>query len=121
MNTHRLSLFLHAGFPILLADASSPPTIEGIYKDPQTSTPFPSTLKSDNSNLILIGTGVRVVSFLSVKVYCAAFYVDEKVLNKLSTIEGWKVSVIYFASSESDESKQRTKFKYSNLLGIHCR
>lgn len=80
--------------PTLNADAPIPATTPGIYIDPQTKTPFPSTLKSDNSNLVLIGTGVRVVSFLSVKVYCAAIYVDEKVMNKLSSLEGWKVSSI---------------------------
>lgn len=41
--------------------------------------------------MLLVGTGVRVVSFLSVKVYCAAFYVDEVIMHDLSSVEGWKV------------------------------
>lgn len=77
--------------PTLLADAPSPYGDTPLYKDPTSGTPFPSKLVTPEATMILVGTGVRVVSFLSVKVYCAAFYVDEVIMKDLSSVEGWQV------------------------------
>lgn len=53
------------------------------YADPTTNTPFPTTLKTQTSaTLQLIGTGVRTVSFLSVRVYSAGFYLSPGALSK---------------------------------------
>jgi hypothetical protein len=40
--------------------------------------------------LKLVGTGVRTVSFLGIKVYAGAFYVDEATLSRLSSIDGYQ-------------------------------
>lgn len=74
----------------LHADAP-PPT--GVHLDPTTKTPFPSRLTSPNGvPLRLVGTGVRTVSFLSVKVYAVAFYVSEHefALAQQGKIAGWE-------------------------------
>ncbi|SCZ96317.1 BZ3500_MvSof-1268-A1-R1_Chr8-2g10113 [Microbotryum saponariae] len=62
------------------------------YKDPTTSTPFPRYINSNSgARLRLVGTGVRTVSFLNVQVYTAAFYVEEKLLQRLAQVSGgWK-------------------------------
>ncbi|BGP04744.1 Altered inheritance of mitochondria protein 18, mitochondrial [Rhodotorula toruloides] len=74
----------------LHADAPAP---VGIYTDPTTSTPFPSRLTSpDGTQLRLVGTGVRTVSFLNIKVYAVGFYVSEQELQwaKDGKIAGWE-------------------------------
>ena len=57
---------------------------ESFRSDPATGTPVPVKLKppptaltSASGNLHLVGLGVRTVSFLKVRVYVAALYVDE--------------------------------------------
>lgn len=75
----------------LHADAPAP---VGIYTDPTTSTPFHSRLTSpDGTQLRLVGTGVRTVSFLNIKVYAVGFYVSEQELQwaKDGKIAGWEV------------------------------
>ncbi|BGP28815.1 hypothetical protein JCM10296v2_000551 [Rhodotorula toruloides] len=74
----------------LHADAPVP---VGIYRDPTTSTPFPSRLTApDGTQLRLVGTGVRTVSFLNIKVYAVGFYVSEQELQwaKDGKIAGWE-------------------------------
>ncbi|SCV67131.1 BQ2448_5777 [Microbotryum intermedium] len=72
----------------------TPSSRSGSYKDPTTSTVFPRYIESSHNSgtrLKLVGTGVRTVSFLNVQVYTAAFYVDDKVLQRLAQIPGgWK-------------------------------
>jgi hypothetical protein len=65
--------------------------------DPSTSQPFPlvlptpiTSLPSSCKELILVGLGVRAVSFLRVKVYVAGLYIDAKALESLTSVEGWK-------------------------------
>lgn len=69
---------------------------EQIRLDPSTSQPFPTTLPtpltalpSECKELVLVGLGVRTVSFLRVKVYVAGLYIDVNALEKLSKVEGW--------------------------------
>ena len=51
------------------------------YLDPTTQTPFPSSIISPKGRTLkLVGTGVRTVSFLSIKVYAVGFYVDQQTL-----------------------------------------
>ncbi|GAA5995033.1 uncharacterized protein JCM10292_004498 [Rhodotorula paludigena] len=74
----------------LHADATPP---AGVYLDPTTKTPFPSRLTSPHGvPLRLVGTGVRTVSFLGIRVYAAAVYVSEREfdLAKHGTIAGWE-------------------------------
>lgn len=90
----------------LHADAPAP---VGIYKDPTTSTPFPSRLTSpDGTQLRLVGTGVRTVSFLNIKVYAVGFYVSEQELQwaKDGKIAGWEVSPLLQPSSLRSPSSQ---------------
>ncbi|KAK9894287.1 hypothetical protein P389DRAFT_105518 [Cystobasidium minutum MCA 4210] len=57
-----------------------------VHLDPDTSIPFPATIKpieSSSGDLKLIGLGVRTVSFLRVKVYSAGAYFLEKALDGL--------------------------------------
>ncbi|GAA6047176.1 hypothetical protein JCM3770_006936 [Rhodotorula araucariae] len=73
----------------LHADAPAP---SGIHLDPTTKTPFPSRLASpDGTPLRLVGTGVRTVSFLNIKVYAVGFYVSEREFNLASQgkLAGW--------------------------------
>lgn len=57
--------------------------------DPSTQTPFPTTLLSPTGAVLkLQGTGVRTVSFLSIKVYAVGFYCDERTL-KSSILKGY--------------------------------
>lgn len=49
---------------------------------------FPTKLELGNK-LSLVGLGVRTVSFLRVKVYSAAFYVEDRVLDTLAKLPGW--------------------------------
>jgi hypothetical protein len=79
-----------AVLPTLLAEVTVP---EDHYIDPTTSTPFPRTLTSPSGTLQLVGTGVRTVSFLAIKVYAVGFYVDQKALKDIKDgkVPGWKV------------------------------
>ena len=95
-------LFLLYLVPVAYAEA---PPSAGTYLDPTTRTPFPSTLTSpEGVKLQLVGTGVRTVSFLSIKVYAVGFYVSEKELEqaKGGKLEGWKVSSL--TSAKLDDS-----------------
>lgn len=65
--------------------------------DPSTSQPFPlclpnpiTPLPSSCGELSLVGLGVRTVSFLRVKVYVSALYIDSAALTALENIEGWR-------------------------------
>ncbi|ORY75626.1 chalcone-flavanone isomerase-domain-containing protein [Leucosporidium creatinivorum] len=72
------------------AHAESEPSLN-YYIDPNTSTPFPTSITSpDGVKLALVGTGVRTVSFLGIKVYAGGFYVEEAVLKNLSKVEGFE-------------------------------
>ena len=61
--------------------------------DPDTSTLHPVTLPltSTTTPLTLVGLGVRTVSFLSVRVYSAGFYVEDESIKTLHDIAGWTV------------------------------
>ncbi|BGP52892.1 hypothetical protein JCM8202v2_000449 [Rhodotorula sphaerocarpa] len=55
-----------------------------VYYDPTTATPFPQHLSApDGTALRLVGTGVRTVSFLNIRVYAAGFYVSQRELDQL--------------------------------------
>ncbi|GAA5887692.1 hypothetical protein JCM6882_001499 [Rhodosporidiobolus microsporus] len=75
----------------LHADA---PPFPGTYLDPTTKTPFPQTLTSpqDGTRLRLVGTGVRTVSILSIRVYAVGFYASERELEqaKAGKLIGWE-------------------------------
>ena len=67
--------------------------------DTDTDTPFPLALSilTPTPALTLVGLGVRKVSFLRVKVYSAGFYLEDSVLGKLDSVEGWHVSRTLFS------------------------
>ncbi|GAA6032864.1 hypothetical protein JCM8097_000835 [Rhodosporidiobolus ruineniae] len=72
--------------------ADAPPEADK-WLDPTTSTPFPTTLTSpEGVKLRLVGTGVRTVSFLSIRVYSVGFYVSEKEFEQAKTgqLAGWQ-------------------------------
>lgn len=57
------------------------PKDESFYLDPTTQTPFNNTfLSPSGKELKLLGTGVRVVSFLGIRVYTAGIYVSKEAL-----------------------------------------
>ena len=62
--------------------------------DPDTEVQFPISFTPTTSTppLHFVGLGVRKVSFLRVKVYSAAFYVEESVIKRLHHAPGWHVS-----------------------------
>ncbi|KAI7962208.1 hypothetical protein MJO28_000302 [Puccinia striiformis f. sp. tritici] len=76
-----------------------PPTIilnqptKDLIIDPATQLEIPVELNPDhitlNESLRLVGSGVRTVSFLNVKVYVAGFYADPRVLRALRVVPGW--------------------------------
>ena len=68
--------------------------------DPDTSTLHPVTLPltSVTAPLTLVGLGVRTVSFLSVRVYSAGFYIEEESIKKLHDIPGWTVRLLHSTS-----------------------
>lgn len=71
--------------------AESPVSVEQRI-DPTSSTPFPTLIRApDGSNLKLVGTGVRTVSFLGIRVYAAGFYVDERAMDRIASLEGFRV------------------------------
>ncbi|GAA5883730.1 hypothetical protein JCM3774_001664 [Rhodotorula dairenensis] len=79
--------------PPLLAETSAPGPSNQVFVDPTTSTPFPHRLVApDGTRLRLVGTGVRTVSFLNIRVYTAAFYVSEPELDaaQRGTLAGWE-------------------------------
>lgn len=73
---------------------------KSIYIEPTTSLELPTTLPPTASllpqgsgPLVLVGAGVRTVSFLSIRVYVAALYVDAKALKEggaLRNLPDWK-------------------------------
>lgn len=63
--------------------------------DPATGTPHPLTLYPASAPaLTLVGLGVRTVSFLKVKVYSAAFYVDDGALRRSAFGQGGDVGEV---------------------------
>lgn len=80
----------------LLAEAASaaPGPSTQVFVDPTTSTPFPHRLVAPDgkTHLRLVGTGVRTVSFLNIRVYAAAFYVSEPELEAAlaGKLAGWE-------------------------------
>ncbi len=88
LSTHRTpggELHLEAAAPA--AQASIEDSDEHYRKDPATGTPIPlrlslphpsSSSSGEKVNLELVGLGVRTVSFLSIRVYVAALYVDKQ-------------------------------------------
>lgn len=71
-------------------------------EDPATDIRFPTTLSLTTPSpiLSLIGIGVRTVSFLRVKVYSAAFYLESGIKDTLRDVEGWNVSETGLAGFE---------------------
>lgn len=71
---------------------------EGAFRlDPATGQPFPITISvpqdvfsNGSQELRLIGLGVRTVTFLSVRVYVAGLYVDDKAFDVLKNLPDWK-------------------------------
>lgn len=77
--------------PVAYAEAE--PT-SGFWSDPTTGTKFPTTMISgEGATLQLVGSGVRVVSFLAIRVYAVGFYADVRALQEIKEgkIQGWKV------------------------------
>lgn len=72
--------------------------IRGAFRvDPSTSQSLPMVLPTPQTplpesckDLVLVGLGVRTVSFLRVKVYVAALYIDANALESLSKIPEWR-------------------------------
>jgi hypothetical protein len=65
--------------------------------DPDTSTlhPVRLPLTSITTPLTLVGLGVRTVSFLSVRVYSAGFYIEDESIKTLHDIAGWTVRLLH--------------------------
>jgi hypothetical protein len=80
--------------PLLAEAASALGPSTQVFIDPTTSTPFPHRLVAPDgkTHLRLVGTGVRTVSFLNIRVYTAAFYVSEPELDAAlaGTLAGWE-------------------------------
>ncbi|WVR09188.1 hypothetical protein IAU60_006250 [Kwoniella sp. DSM 27419] len=70
-----------------------PKSKAGFRVDEDTSIPFPldlsPALTTSTPATVLVGLGVRKVSFLRVKVYSAGFYIEEETAKKLHQVEGW--------------------------------
>lgn len=62
-------------------------------EDPDTSIMHPVILPltTTTTPLTLVGLGVRTVSFLSVRVYSAAFYLEQRLVGHLDSIAGFSV------------------------------
>ncbi|KAI9636495.1 chalcone-flavanone isomerase-domain-containing protein [Dioszegia hungarica] len=61
--------------------------------DPDTQIPFPLHIAGTSASspaLSLVGLGVRKVSFLRVKVYSVAFYLEDSLTSRLRDIPGWR-------------------------------
>jgi hypothetical protein len=54
--------------------------------------PVTLPLDAPTASMTLVGLGVRTVSFLSVRVYSAGFYIEEEMIKSLHHIPGWNVS-----------------------------
>lgn len=78
---------LFPSFPTASAEDGS------TYKDPSTSTPFPTSITSPSgSEELLVGTGLKCVSFLNIRVYAAGIYVQTTALERirLGKLAGWE-------------------------------
>ncbi|KAM0755457.1 hypothetical protein T439DRAFT_320150 [Meredithblackwellia eburnea MCA 4105] len=77
--------------PLVEAEETLTP---GTYKDPTTGIIVPTTLTSPTSGktLQLVGTGVRTVSFLGIRVYTAAIHVEKEAFEKILSgkLKGWE-------------------------------
>lgn len=107
-----------------VAHAEAPPVAnKSEYVDPTTKTAFPSTIVSpEGVTLELVGTGVRTVSFLAIKVYAVAFYVSQRELAQARSgaLEGWKVSLLS-PNCRDDAFRALTSSLSSLRTGIHTR
>lgn len=89
----RPSSHVHSHTVLPVAHAEVAPK-EGIYIDPTTSTPFSSKIVNPNGKVLqLVGSGVRTVSFLAVRVYCAGMYIAEDAVQRIEKgkLPGWEV------------------------------
>lgn len=76
-----LAVAAYATVPHVALDAPPPPAqTPAVQADPATGIEFPTTLKIPSRLALppftLVGTGVRTVSFLGLKVYSVGFYAD---------------------------------------------
>ena len=86
-------------------------TEEGAFRlDPATGQPFPLTISvpqnvfsNGSEELQLVGLGVRTVTFLSVRVYVAGLYVDEKGIEALKNSPDWKGFEASWMSNKAKE------------------
>lgn len=82
---------LNSHLAVLPVAHAEEPASQDTYLDPTSSIPFPVTITTPSGKkLKLVGTGVRTVSFLGIKVYTGGFYVDEATLARLSSIPGFQ-------------------------------
>jgi hypothetical protein len=78
--------------------------------DDDTGVQFPQSLEL-SPKLSLVGLGVRTVSFLRVKVYSAAFYIEDRVLQSLQKVPGWQT---FSAQQIGDEALISTLLQTSD-------
>jgi len=81
--------------PSASAEAPELPQVDdtaGKITDAATGLAFPKSLKltHSDSNLQLVGLGVRTVSFLRIQVYCAGLYASPDALRCLHRVQGWQ-------------------------------
>lgn len=77
------------------------------YKDPSTSTPFPTSITSPSgSEELLVGTGLKCVSFLNIRVYAAGIYVQTTALERirLGKLAGWEVRLRRLSNKNVESS-----------------
>lgn len=108
--------------PVLpVALAESEPSSEH-YIDPTTSTAFPTFVSSPSgSKLRLVGTGVRTVSFLAIRVYAAGFYVGERMYQQLGQVEGFQVSSACSSTAPSILTDRSRGHSSSSFTGLQVR
>ncbi|KAI5449889.1 Altered inheritance of mitochondria protein 18 mitochondrial [Naganishia albida] len=86
----RLTVYADSEQPSRILDTTI--VKDAFVVDNATSIQFPQTLRPlalSNTALSLVGLGVRTVSFLRVKVYSAAFYLEESALGALRGQAEW--------------------------------
>ncbi|MBW0500800.1 hypothetical protein O181_040515 [Austropuccinia psidii MF-1] len=99
--------------------------------EPDGQIGFPAELELTHSKasepLRLVGLGIRTVSFLSVKVYSAALYVEPRVLRALRVIPGWNDHITKEkllsaspppAASQENQNNLRGEALIRNLLAV---
>lgn len=68
--------------PVVMAEGSDPRLVNS---GTSSVPPFPSVMRVENDEFLLVGLGIRTVSFISIQVYVVGFYVhrdDVEVLRK---------------------------------------